>query len=88
MGNVTYKLIHPIQFGKETIDELIIPRVKAKHVRGLPLSPGFDDMLNLLQAVTGRPKTVIDDLDFEDIEPLMGVLEEMMGNSRPSGENT
>lgn len=84
----TYKLKHPIEFGKETIEELEIKRVKAKHLRGLPLNPGFDDMLGLLQAVTGRPKIVIDDLDIEDVTPLMEMLGEMMGNSHPSGEVT
>lgn len=88
MKTKTYELKHPIEFGKETILELEIQRVKAKHLRGLPLNPGFEDMLNLLKEVTGRPKTVIDELDIEDVQPLMDLLGDMMGNSHPSGEVT
>jgi hypothetical protein len=83
-----YTLKVPIEFGKEIIEHLEIQRVKAKHMRGLPLHPGFDDMLDLLGKLSGRPKTVIDELDFDDVQDLMEYLGDALGNSQPSGKDT
>lgn len=78
----------PIEFGKETIEQLEIQSVKAKHLRGFPLNPGFDEMLDLLVKLSGRPKVVIDELDFKDVQDLMEFLGEVLGNSQPSGKDT
>ncbi len=84
-GSVTVKLVEPIQFGSETISELVVRKPKAKDFRRMPGKPGMGDMLDLLGALTGQPKAVIDELCLADMTAATGVLEVFMPGGRETG---
>jgi trehalose-6-phosphatase len=75
-----YNLKEPIMFGSEKIDSLEVQDVKAKHMRDLPSNPNTGDMLDLLQKLTGRPKTVIDELSVRDVTQLFELVGKQLGD--------
>lgn len=78
---IVIKLKLPIEYGSETIRELVLRRPKAKDFRSLPMDPAIGDMLDLAGDLAGQPTSVIDELDVED---MMAVVDEL-GKFMPSG---
>lgn len=78
------KLTDPIQVGSETIHELELNKPKAKHMRGMPLQMGMDDMLTLISRCSAQPPSTIDELSFADMTAVM----EAIGNFLPNGRKT
>lgn len=89
-------LSHPIEVkgenGTETIDELLVGRLKLKHVAMLP-DEIFDSdegeinikallpvLPKLVAALTGQPLEIAEEVDIEDLEPIMEVLESFFGD--------
>ena len=86
-SETTLKLKHPIEFGSETISELVVRRPKARDFRGLPAKPTFGDILDMAGKLVGQPKAVIDDLDTEDLMPLMDMVGDFLPSSLTTGKN-
>ncbi len=84
-GSVTLKLKEPIPFGSETISELVIRKPKAKDMRRMPAKPCMGDILDLLGALAGQPKVVIDELGMEDMTAASEVVEGFMPGGRGTG---
>jgi hypothetical protein len=80
------KLSSPIQYGTELISELEVSPPKAKHMRGMALQMGMDDMLTLASRCTAQPPSVIDELSFNDLTAVMEVLGNFLGSSPPTGK--
>lgn len=82
-------LKHPVQFGQETIAELVIEnRPKAKHFRDVPAqNQTMGDMLRILSKVTGRPQSMIDELDTEDMIACAEVIGDFLPGSLMTGES-
>lgn len=78
------KLQVPIEYGKDSIRELILRRPKARDFRSLPMEPSMGDMLNLAGDLAGQPPSVIDELDVAD---MLAVVEEV-GKFMPSTQET
>lgn len=86
MKSATVKLKYPIQFGSETITEITIPPIKAKHLRGLKLdNMGMDEILGLLGKVTSMPDSQIDELSVVDVMELGEVLTSFLEPSQEIG---
>ncbi len=83
---VTIKLRQPIEFGKETIDEIVLRPPVGKDFRDLPMRDGYllDTLLVMAERLSGRPSSVIDRLGGDD---LMEVLD-VAGGFMPGGATT
>lgn len=84
MNTKTLKLKHPVQHGETTITELTFRRPKAKDFRPFPAKPQLGDILDLAGRLCAQPKSVIDELDVED----MTEVNELVGGFMPSGPET
>ena len=84
---VVIPLTYPIRHGSETITELVIEnRPRAKHFRELPAQgQKMDDMLKLLSKITGQPRSVIDELDAEDMFKASEVVMDFLPDSLKTG---
>ena len=69
-GNYIHKLSAKIQFGSETIEEFVLQKPKAKHIRSMPQNPGMDAVLKIVGKLAGQPDKVIDELEMEDVNVL------------------
>lgn len=63
---ITVTLSTPIEWGDETIKELVLRRPKAKDLDVLSANPNFRELLSIAQRCAKVPKRVIDDLDADD----------------------
>ena len=68
---IVLTLKEPITFGSETLYELSLMPLKAKHLRGLPAELDMDALLILAGRLTGQPPKVIDELSMMDLQALM-----------------
>lgn len=84
-GERTIKLAEPIQFGSETIEELVFRKPKAKDFRSMPVDPGVGDLLNLAGRLAGQPPSVIDDLSVEDMLAVLEIVEGFIPAGRETG---
>lgn len=80
------KLKHPIEIGSETITELTVRRPKAKDFRVLPAKPAFGDILNMAAKLCEEPPSTIDELDPEDLMPLMEMVSAFLPTSLTTGK--
>ena len=69
-GKYLFKLIDPIEFGKETITELRLEKPKAKHIRSLPTKPTTGDMLVIFEALACLTRSQVDELSMKDVTRL------------------
>lgn len=83
----TLKLKSPIQWGSETITELVISKPKAKNIRGLPQEPKTGDLLDLAASLCAQPPRMIDELDIEDVTALMEIIGSFLSPGRQTGGN-
>lgn len=80
-----FKLSQPVQFGQETITEITLQPIKAKHIRSLSDKFSMGDMLDLAVKVSGQPSFVIDELCASDAMELLKILGNELGNSQATG---
>lgn len=88
MSQKTVKLKDPIQFGSETISELVLQKPKAKHFRALPTQPDTGDILNLAGKLCGQPPSVIDELSIEDMAAVMEAVSDFLPSSLATGSKS
>lgn len=66
---LTLKLEYPVEYGEELISELRLPRPKGKHFRQFNMEEAsMSDMMDMLGKLAGQPPSVIDELDFSDLQ--------------------
>ena len=82
----TMKLTHPIEIGTETVSELTVRRPKAKDFRRLPANPAFGDILDMAAKLCDVPASTIDELDPEDLMPLMDMVGDFLPTSLATGK--
>ncbi len=85
----TITLLHPVQFGDQTITTLDIRKPKARDFRALGnLDKPFAMMLDLAAQLTALPASVLDDLDAEDLGPLVEVMSGFLGGFQGTGKTS
>jgi hypothetical protein len=85
----TLKLEHPFQWGEhEKKTELVFTRrLKGKDMKGIQTnSIKMDDMMVMLSRLTGEARTVIEELDGEDLFAATEVLNSFLPHGPASGE--
>lgn len=80
-----YVLKVPVPWGSETVSELTIAPLKAKHMRGVPGEPKMGDLLILVGHVTGQPQAFIDELDAADAMALCGLVGGFLSGGQGTG---
>ena len=80
----TVRLEFPVQHGGEVIEELVIKRPKAKHLRGMAQGT-VSEVLDLMGKLSGQPPSVIDELSLEDFEKAQEVVEGFMPPGQMAG---
>lgn len=83
MERVVVKLLHPIAFGNQTIEELAFRPMKAKDLRRLqsPAERSLAMMLELAGFLCGQPTQVIDELTGVDLRAVLKVVNDFFGAS-------
>lgn len=77
-GPVVYKLLEPINWGKnETIEEITFQPLKGKHIKFLKKDSGMAEMIQVASKSSGTPMAVFDEMGAQDV---MNIIE-IMGNS-------
>jgi hypothetical protein len=70
----------------DTITSITMKRPKAKHMRAMDKATGeFGKVLGLVQATTGLPMSVIDEIDGEDVITLATRVADFLGVSLLTG---
>ncbi len=70
----------------DTITTITMRRPKAKHMRAMDKTAGeFGKVLGLVQATTGLPMSVVDEIDGEDVITLATAVADFLGVSLLTG---
>lgn len=85
---VTVKLRHPIQFGKELIEELTFRPVTGKDLRRLPQGGEMDVTLALAGRLSGQPDPVIDKLTGDDLRDVLRTVNDFFSGGPPTGSTS
>jgi len=89
-GQKIIPLDYPFQYGDEQITDIQIPRIKAHHMRGIngkKLDDGdIEEMLKLIQALVGKGRKYIDNIDMVDIQTIGAVLQDFFPNGPTTGK--
>ena len=83
------ELQDPIHFGAEIINEVSIPVIKTKHIRGISNlnEMGTDEMLKLLSNITNMPDSQLDELSIRDLIQLSEVISDFLDSSPETGKS-
>lgn len=73
----TYTLMSPIQWGKDEITEIKIPKLKGKHIKNLKKDSGLSDLIAVASKASGQPMALFDEMESQDV---MNITE-IVGNS-------
>lgn len=72
------KLQEPIEWGTETIEKIVLKPPRGKHLRGLPVSPGLNDILKLASKISGVSSAVFDEMCSEDVMRVVDAVGELL----------
>lgn len=85
-----YQLKYPIEWGKdskEMIQELNFRRPKGGDICSFPVAPKTEDLANLAAKITGKPLSLIKELDITDFLEVMEIVGNFMETSPVTGES-
>lgn len=70
----TIKLDYPVEFGKETIEELSLRPGRLGDLKGVQLGqkPSFDELIAIASRMSGKPIAVISKLHEDDAFKVVG----------------
>lgn len=87
----TITLEYPFEWAEENISEIFIPRPKAFHIRGLNFKKieggDGDEVLKLIQKLTGHPPKFVDKIDIADFQKMGEVIAGFFPESPQTGKN-
>lgn len=84
-----YPLITPVNFGKETINELNLSgELKAKHMRGLSDPLTYGQFFDIAASLAGVSVVVIDELSAEDASEVLRIISKKLNPGPATGGTT
>lgn len=89
MSETTVELKYPIQFGSEQINEIKIPRIKAKHLKGVDIKDFSkqDTLMKIIGNLGALTPAQVGELDWEDEMKIVEVLLDFLGGSQAIGKS-
>lgn len=76
--SITIKLEDPIQWGEETIEEVILKPIRGKHIKNLPAQPALKDLLVIASKISGVSSAVFDEMASSDIMKIAEAVGELL----------
>ena len=87
---VTIVLGTPVEFGKETIESLEFKKGSFGVLKGLNIgvdrAPSYEELMMIASRLCGRPLKVIESLDPDDADEVMGIALGFFGRCRGAGK--
>lgn len=74
----TVVLDYPIQWGEETVSEITIEPLKAKHMKNLSANPKFSELLDIACKASDQSKAVFDELDSSDAMKVVEAVSDLL----------
>lgn len=75
----------PIEWGDESITELVLRRPKAKDLEHLSSDPNFKEIMEVAQKCAQVPRRVIQDLDAEDAMEVVEAVTDFLESGHRTG---
>lgn len=75
---ITVKLEEPIEWGDETISEIVLKPIRGKHLKNLPASPALKDLILIASKVSGVSSSVFDEMISSDIMKVTEAVGELL----------
>lgn len=79
-------LSKPVQFGSETVSELVFREATARDFRELPMEPRIGDFLNVAARLCGQVPAVMDMLSPSDMSEVIAVVGKSWAPGQGTGE--
>ena len=84
---ITVKLQDPIEFGSETISELILQVPKAKHIKTINVqNPSIADILKIASKLSLVSEAALDELTIDDMVAVSDAVGNLLGSGLEIGE--
>jgi hypothetical protein len=82
-----YELQYPVELAGETVSQVVIGRIKGKHLRSLkrPNAPSMDDIMALAAQVMGESGLLLDEMDAADVLEICDRVGERFNVGRRTG---
>lgn len=74
--DIVITLDHPIEWGQETITEVVLKPLTGRHVRGISATPTLDDLLKVAAKASGLSDKVFDRMRAKDIQKVVEAVGE------------
>jgi len=71
----------------QTYDRLSIPKLKGKHIKGLPVQPSLDDLRLVAQRATGKPNAFFDEMSASDVMKVCEGVATFLADGRATGQS-
>ncbi len=82
---ITVPLQEPVQYGSESITELVLQQPRGKHLRRFPDQPEIGDFLDLAGKLAGQPPSVMDELTVVDVMSVADAVAGFFPDGQPNG---
>lgn len=86
----TIKLREPIiQDGLPPVTEIVLQKIKARHMRKFPVDTSkitFENILELVGSASGQPDHVIDELGIDDLQEIAETVAGFMNRGPKTGD--
>ncbi len=86
LNSITLKLMYPIEWGSETIDELTLFRPTAHDIEHLPEKPKMGDLTRIGLACAKQPYALAKKMDAADAVELAAKVGDFLEGSRGTGD--
>lgn len=87
--SVTIKLIEPVKYGSEMVEELVVKPPRARHLREFPAkNQKVGDLMNVAALMCGRSDALIDELGMADWRQLEEVVSDFLDSSLGNGDGS
>ena len=82
----THKLLIPVEYGDETIYEVVVKRPKGKHIKNLGRNVSMKDLILIAGKVTGHAPSFFDEVDAADVTAITEIVGDFLSNGQETGE--
>lgn len=74
----TIKLSEPVEWGSETITQVVLKPPRGKHVKGISIPPTLSEIIRIASKISGVSSAVFDEMSSEDIFAIAEAVGELL----------